>query len=560
MRAMPAAFGLGISVALVVALGGPTGCVNGDIGEFGSGGGAGAAPPIETVIEPGPGGIRRLLARQYLGSIRVVLGEAAAAVATPPKDIPLHGFSTIGAAQLSVTPSDVETYESSARAVAKAFMADDAAVAAHDKCAPTGPDDAACMGKLLTSVGRLLWRRQLDGTELDSLVGLATTSGTALASFDQGAAYAVTALLQAPEFLYIVELGEPAPIASDEALPERHWLTQTELATRMSFFFLDQTPSRDLLDAALAGKFATVEELSAAATTMLAQPEAKAALGAYYDEVFRLALIDEAVKDAVEFPEWGEPLKASMRSSARALLDDIVWTRDSDAREIVTADFAFVDAQLAPLYGLSSLSPNLAKMTLPAEQARTGLLGSAAFLSVFSHAARSSPTKRGVFIRRNLLCDTVPPPPADVVPQLPDDPSEGLTTKELLAQHMDDDACRSCHVLFDSLGWSLEIYDAIGRHRTKDKGASIDTSGVSPNVGEFAGPRELGALLFEHPQLPDCMVRNLYRNSMGHLETKGEEPAIAALDQSFAAGGFRVQDLLVAVATSPAFRMVGAPK
>ena len=547
------ALGVAMGIALLAGLGGPTGCVSGDIGEFGSGGGGAG---LEREIEPAPGGVRRLLARQYKASIRAVLGDAAASAAAPPKDIPLHGFGTIGAAQLSLSAVDVEAYESSARAVAQAFLGDAKAAGKHKSCTPTGPDDAACMGELCESVGRLLWRRELDAAELEALVTLGNAAGATLVSFDRGAEFAVAALLQAPEFLYIVELGEP--VAGAE--PERRTLTQTELATRMSFFLLDATPTADLLDAAFAGKLGTPEEVRTAATTMLAQPEAKAALGAYYDEIFRLDLIDETAKNAELFPGWSDSLKASMRASARAMLDDIVWERDADARELVTADYAFVDSQLAPLYGTSSLAPSLEKVTLPEEQERAGLLGTPAMLSVFSHAARSSPTKRGVFIRRTLLCDTVPPPPNDVVPKLPDDPSDGLTTKELLEQHMDDDACRSCHALFDSLGWSLEIYDAIGRHRTKDKGQTIDTSGVSPNVGEFAGPRELGQLLFDHPQLPDCMVRNLYRNSMGHLETTGEEPAIAALDESFAEGGYRVQELLVALVTSPAFRLVGAPK
>jgi hypothetical protein len=543
------------SLALLGA-GAGSGCSQsgGKDGNVGVGAGA-PSIPLEELIDPAPAGVRRLLARQYKSSIALVLGEKAAQAAAPPKDIALHGFRTIGAAGLSFSALDIEAHEKSARAVADAVVKDAAGFAALLPCKPTAADDLACLSQLVGKIGPVLWRRPLAVSENNAISSVALEAAKTYGSFEKGAAYAISALLQAPEFLYIVEIGEKA----DPKHPERRTLTATELVTRMSFFLLDTTPDAQLLELAQKGGLKTADDIRAVAKQMLARPQAKVALGAYYDEVFQIELVDSTAKNAEQYPMWTPELQKSIHQSALAMLDDIVWARNADAREMVTADYAFIDDKLAPLYGVSAPA-TMTKTTLPPAQQRAGLLGSPAFLSVFSHAARSSPTKRGVFIRRTLLCDTVQPPPNDVVPQLPEDPNDGLTTKELLSKHMKEPSCKACHQAFDSLGWSLEVFDAVGAHRNADKGKTIDTSGESPNVGKFAGPTDLAKLLYDHKQVPECMVRNLYRNSMGHLETKGEEPAIEALNEAFVKQGFKVQDLLVEIVANPAFRMVGDPK
>lgn len=535
-----------------------SGCVVGLIGDgsYEDGASSGSGPSLASQIDPAPGGARRLLGSQYVRAIRATLGEAAALAANPPEDIALHGFASIGATDLAMSPADVERYESSARAVAKAFVADAAARAVKLPCDPIGPADKTCLSSVATALARSLWRRALEPAEADAFASLGAAAGAEYGAVDQAISYVLLGLLQSPEFLYVVEVGEPE--ADD---PSRRWLTPVELVTRMSLFLLDSLPEVSWLERAEQGQLADEAALRGLALEMLERPEAREALGAFYDEVFRFDRIESTVKLAEEFPEWTPELKESIHASMTAFLDDLVWTRNADARTMLTADHAFVDATLAPIYGLSvPAESGMMKVTLSSSQQRMGLLGSAAFLSVYSHAKMSSPTKRGVFIRRTLLCDSVPPPPPDVVPKLPEDSMGALTTKQLLEQHMKDDNCRACHGLFDSLGWSLEKFDAIGRYRNDDDGQPIDTFGESPNVGEFSGPAELAGLLSEHPQVPDCMVRQLYRDSMGHFETKGEAAAIEDLDHRFEDRGYSVKELLVELVASPAFRLVGEPK
>jgi hypothetical protein len=503
---------------------------------------------------PAPGGARRLTAAQYVNSVRLLFGEAAASAATPPEDHPLHGFASIGNAQLALPEGDVEGYETSARTIAAAFVADDAAVDAVLPCTPSGPGDSACMRQFVSDVGQVAWRRPLEQGEIDALAAIGLEAAEALGTFDDGLFYATTALLQAPDFIYMIEVGVP-----DAADPTRRWLTPTELVTRMSFFLTNTTPDRVLLDAALAGEIEGDEAIRALAAELIAQPDAQVTLRGFFTELYALDRLINLPKSAEAFPEWNDDLALAMHQSMLALVDDVVWTRNADMRELFTADYAFVNEALAPIYEVEVSGSAFEKVTLPAEQQRRGLIGQAGYLASNSTDTRESAVKRGTFIRRLLMCDIIPPPPADVTPVLPD-PVPGETMKERLLKHEEDEACANCHTMIDPPGFALQVFDGIGRYRTQEDGQDIDTSGDAPGLGAFADAVELAQLLSENRQVPSCLARNVYRFAIGHIEERGEAPAINDLNEAFVAGEHRVQSLLVSLVASPAFRQVSDPK
>ncbi len=416
-------------------------------------------------------------------------------------------------------------------------------------------------------MGRLAWRRALVKSEKDIVKTLGLAAATEYETFEAAVEYAILFLLQAPEFLYVVELGEDIPADHEDADPRdatRKRLTALELVTRMSFFLTDTTPSADLLDAAEDGQVETEEQLRAVAEQLLAAPAAKQALSAFYAESLFLEQLDTKLKDAETFPDYDVDLARSMRTEVEKLIEDIVWTRDADFRQLVTSETAFVDSRLAGLYGLKNASQieGFEKKKLISSQKRVGFLGTAAFNTLESHLAHSSPTKRGAFIHSHLLCAKVPPPPANVDTTLPeDDPDEPKTTKQKLQAHMDDPACLGCHARIDPPGFALETFDAIGRYRSKyESGLAIDTSGETEDIGPFADASELGQMIHDNPNFPVCMLLKIYRHSMGHLETGGEGAVVKQLVETFAESEYKIQELLVNVATSPAFRLVGDPK
>jgi hypothetical protein len=169
----------------------------------------------------------------------------------------------------------------------------------------------------------------------------------------------------------------------------------------------------------------------------------------------------------------------------------------------------------------------------------------------------TSPTQRGKFIREVLLCQPVPAPPPGVNTTLPVDPAgQPRTMREKLAVHAGSPGCQDCHKFMDGIGLGLENFDAVGAFRLDDRGATIDAK--SDLDGEpFDGARELGAALRGRSEVTACAVRELYRQAVGRLETRGETRALDALTAKFGELGYRLKPLLAELVLSDGFRLVG---
>lgn len=530
-------------------------------GALGGGGGSGGGD-VEDDFTPAPGGMRRLLPRHVVGSIEVLLGPAVASQVEGVPEVPqLHGFAAIGAAEIALGATDVSQLEQVATLAASAAVADRGRLGQIAPCVLEPAPNRACYDEVASAVGRLAWRRPLDADERARLVALGDAGhawavrGGLADPFGAGLQYELMALLQSPSFLYLVEIGEPDP-----DVPERRRLSPHELAARLSFFLLGRTPDEALLDAADAGELDTDAGVRAVASTLLGRPEARAALDAFYAELLYLDDLANLSKDPALYPEFDGELTASMRGETLAFLRDLVWERDADAREIFTADQTFVDGNLALLYGVEPPAEGTAKVTLPPGQERSGLLGHASFLTRFAHPGLTSPTRRGNLIAARFLCDEVPPPPPGVNPTLPEDPGVPETMRDKLERHQEDPTCASCHLYMDPIGLALEHFDSIGEWRPSDRGMAIDTAGAIEGLGAFSGPRELGQRLAEDERTARCMVKNFLRASLGHLETDGERWEVRRLADGFAEDGHHLQDLMIELVASPAFKWVGDPK
>ncbi|MEZ4385929.1 MAG: DUF1588 domain-containing protein [Nannocystaceae bacterium] len=549
---------------------GPTaGLTQGDSGSSGSAGSdsagsdsagsdsAGDDPP--PALEPAAASLRLLLHRHYRNAIRDLLGDGPAAVVAPPKDTPINGFDAVGSAQLALSDASVEIYETSARAAAAAAMGDMARIEAYLGCAPTGPDDAACHGKLVATFGRLAWRRPLTDAEVARYVAVAQQAALDSGDFFTGVENVIAALLQSPYFLYMVEVG-----AADPEDSSRRYLTGHEMATRLAFFLTDSTPAPWLLDAADDGLLDDADGIREVATLLLEEPAAKDALDNYFSEVLRLRELDTLAKDPAVWPQWSPGLAQAMRTETLLLLQDIIWQRDGDFRDYLDAPYTFANNQVGPLYGLTppgggEWGDGFLKTPLPEASKRGGILGQGALMSVLAHISSTSPTLRGKFIREALLCESIPAPPGNVSTVIPPAGEAAPTMRERLEQHLTDPGCAACHMAMDPIGFGLENYDGIGIFRTMENGAEIDT--VSEvNGATFDGARELGGVLKQQRAVSVCVIRNLFRHGAGHIETSGELPTLIDLEETFEARGFSLKALLVDLVANPAFRMVGTPE
>ena len=196
----------------------------------------------------------------------------------------------------------------------------------------------------------------------------------------------------------------------------------------------------------------------------------------------------------------------------------------------------------------------------PASAQRSGILTDISLLALYSHPGRSSPTLRGKALRETFLCEKVPDPPANVSFSIVQDAVNrpGSTARLRLAEHNENPVCAGCHKLTDPLGLTLENFDGAGGFRARENGAELDLSGKLQGT-DFTGPQGLGKTLRDNPGVPLCLVQKLYSSASGRPLATKEEPYVEYLLNGFAASGYRLPDLMRAIALSKTFYAVSEP-
>ena len=529
--------------------------------------GAGGGPPItddpgaaavvvtEVAIEPVEPALRRLTRSQYDNAVQDLLGSGAPLPPALEPDAVIAGSQAVGSSVAAVSPWGVEKYESAAYALAMWALGP-----AHRgnlvTCEPAGLLDAGCAEEALAMFARRAWRRPVTVAELERLVAVATEAAEELGDFYEGLAYAVAAVLQAPSFIYRVELGE-----DDPDLPGARRFTAWEMATRLSFFLWNSIPDATLLDAAEAGELTTGAGLAAQVDRLLASDRARESVRAFFADMLELHRLDSLSKDPDVYVHFSAELGPAAREETLRGIEHIVFDTEGDIRELMTTRRAFVDPLLAAIYDAplpadGPAADGLYEVLLPEAGGRRGLLGQVTFLASQAHAVSSSATLRGKFVREVLLCEEVPLPPSDVDTSLPEPSTIAPTLRDRVAEHLQNEICASCHILMDPIGLGLENFDGIGRWRDTEQGALIDATGDLDGVA-YEDAWGLAETLRDDPRLVSCLARRMYRFASGHVEVDGESAALAGLDAAFASSGYRVKALMRAIAISKAFRTAG---
>ena len=509
-------------------------------------GGAGA--PSVTPLAPPPGPVmRRLTTEQYRNTVADLFGEGVAPSGELEPDSSLNGFLAIGTSRATVSPHGAELYETAAYEVADQALSS-ARRNALVSCTPAATEDATCARTFVTELGRRAWRRPLESTEIETLTNIANRSAMVLGNFYEGLELAIAALLQSPNFLFRIEVGAPSEGQIGRAY------TSLEMASRLSYALWNTTPDETLLAAGERGDLATEEGVRREAERLLASPRARGAVREFFSDMLRLSGLSNLPQNPALFAQMSDTIGAAMREGTLRSLETQLLDEEAPYRSIFNSRTTFVNAELASLYGVAApASGGFAAVTLPAEGRRVGLLGEGSILAVTSHGHASSPTVRGRFIREALLCQSIPAPPPSVG-ELPEPSPELPTMRERLAEHRSNPACASCHAVTDPMGLSLENFDALGAFRMRENGALIDPSGELDGAA-FDDAAGLGEVLHDHPAVTRCLVRNLFRFTVGHVEGPYELRSLVELARDFEDGNLRT--LLVELMASDDFRRSG---
>lgn len=507
----------------------------------------------EPPAAPAPATLRRLTTSQYVDTVNDLFGEGLVLPTSLEPDLVVDGLLAVGAGQVAISPLGVEQYESAAYLLAEQVVADPERRAALVPCEPAGVTDDLCADAFVRSFGRLAWRRPLTDEEAAALVVVANAAAGTLGDFWSGLSYALAGLLQSPHFLYRVEIGLGGSF------------TDHELASRTSYLLWNGPPDEELLDLADEGRLADADERRAQVERMLADPRARRGVRTFFDEMLGLWELDALTKDPTVFVHWSDQVGPSAREETLAVVEDLAFGRPSqggsgppgDLRDLLITRSTHLDRTLAAIYAVPAPTlDGFAAADLPADGPRAGLLGQVSFLAREAHPVSTSVTRRGQFVRETLLCQVIPPPPANVDTSIPEPSPDLPTMRDRVAVHLEDPVCASCHQITDPVGLALEHFDGIGLYRETDGGYAIDASGELDGEA-FDDALGLAWAVRNHPDLARCFATTALRYAQGHALSEPEEDLAAWHTQGFAAADHAWPELLADLVASEAFALAG---
>lgn len=409
---------------------------------------------------------------------------------------------------------------------------------------------------VLRSLASRAYRRPARAGELRRLLQLVERSRAQERSPEEALQLALTALLVSPSFLFRAELDAGPSGPEARVQPCDDW----QLASRLSYFLWSSPPDAELRELAAAGKLSGAGRgavLRQQVRRLLDDPRAEALVELFAGQWLQLRRLDEVTPDPKRFPGFDEELRASMRAETELFVSACL-REDRRVRDLLAADFSFVDERLAKHYGIPGVrGRRFRRVRLPRD--RAGLLTHASVLTLTSNATRTSPVKRGKWVLTALLDDPPPPPPPGADSLSSDlKRREGLSERERLELHRSKPTCASCHARLDPLGFALERFDGVGVRRRD--AALIDASGVLPDgtrLEDAAGLR--GALLARQAEFTAALGRRLLVYALGRPLAPRERAEVEALVARLGPE-VRLQELIAAVTlTQPFLTRVEAP-
>lgn len=548
--------------------GGPAGDGHGPSGSgaaagSGAAGGSGASgtPGVKAITDPfaqcasgdttpGPAPLSRVTTIEYRNTISDLFPKLSLPVDTYalPAEIATEGFTNNAETQ---TPSAalIEALATNAHAVAESVTVDPSKIL---PCTPSKPaEETDCGHQFITAFGPRAFRAAFDAADearYDAFFDASYGSW----GLQPALRMVIEAMLQSPKFLYRIEIGT-AQASGAVALTSR------ELASRLSYFLTDTMPDPSLLDAAQQDTLTDVGTLESEARRLLGDQKARSAVAAFNSQWLRFDKMDALSKAPDLFPTFTAGTAASMRQATARYVDHLFWDEGQTLNALLTDSHAYVDGELAPLYGVSAPAAGSGLTLVDVGRAeRAGILTQAGLLAGFAHERSDAPVLRGVFVLDRLLCATPKPPPVGVNTSLPElKASAHLTTRQQLEQSHVAPQCAYCHDTIDGIGFAFEKYDAVGKWRTTEFDVPVDDTGELRGTdvnGAVHGAVELGQKLAGSAQVGRCTSTQLLRYALGVTRTEIDPCMVKSIVERFEGSGRDLRELLVAVATSDAFR------
>jgi len=324
------------------------------------------------------------------------------------------------------------------------------------------------------------------------------------------------------------------------------------IASRLAYALTGQGPDDALLEAAANDALGSEDEVRPHAERLIAGPAARAQLRATLRAWLNLDAIatpHQAITERAGVEREGlaeEAVEELLEYATYQILD-----QDQDVTALMSDAIGFPRSErMATLYG-SDVAEGDEPVTLPDHG---GLLLRIAPL--LSGQLSSSPILRGVYVRKRILCDSLPSPDFSIVnarlDELEHQDKTMVTTREAVTAITSVSPCNGCHVNINPLGFSLESFDPLGMPRAEElvldaEGNELARHPIDTHVtgakiesglpDALDGPADLNAALAESFKVRACIAERLYTQARLRPSSAADHCALAALEEALMSGG-----------------------
>lgn len=405
------------------------------------------------------------------------------------------------------------------------------------------------------------YRRTVSPVELDSMMSLYDQFYSEGDTFEEALKETFASVLISDPFLYITA---PIPVEDYPHISEEE---RSQLASRLSYFLWDGPPDERLLELAARNQLSDPAIMAAEVSRMLRDPRARRFSARFAHEWLRLDKFDLVAVNPEFYPFYDEDLGKDMVGEVIATFQNI-FHGDRDARELIASDTVYVNQRLARHYGMPAVTGGeFQEVKVPDYRTRGGLLQQGAILTMTADGAESNPIYRGVWILERLLNDP-PPPPPPAVPALEASAADfvGLTLKQKIELHSEQESCTACHTKIDPWGLALENFDAIGAWREEALVVNVDTaarsfspidsSTVLPTGEAVDDSTDLAAFLYSEreDEITHSLAWHMLTYALAREPNLGDQTELDSIHHHFRTSGYKLSSLVLAIVQSEVFQ------
>lgn len=351
-----------------------------------------------------------------------------------------------------------------------------------------------CTRPAVATLARRALRGMEDADDVTALTTLAMQVG-ARSGAEAARRIVMRALLMSPKAIYLYE-----GVLGAEPGAERR-LTGAELASFLSFRVNGGPPSEALLAALTAPT--NPEQLSAILTQLLGARSLDVAAQDFLSDWLEVPDVTRSNKDLTVHPFATGPWLRSLQLEDYTRLGALAENEASTLSTLLTGPQR---SQVA----MDDANPAFAAV------GRVGVLSLPGVMAGASGMHETLIPRRGRFLLRRVLCESLSAPPANAVSMTPPIP-EGSSERRKFELIEQVPTCGGCHARIDKLAVPLEVVDEVGRLRTVDHhGHAIDPAGAQElSSGEtltYADTKDLYGQLAMHPLVQGCFGVQAFRH------------------------------------------------